>query len=575
LFRDNTVPLWWRVPKLEVHFIDENEVSIDVSNYLVNWPHEQDNRVFTMQMPLIATGSYKVSFEGNFGVSENTLPVRVKPGIVITEPLHDDFNDMALTKQNFLIAHKQWGGTGQVGGDVVLKNGGVVAQNVNMYPDFIDPLNNVNGVMRCSGNGSFYNGPIFGVDRLGNPAPDGRKTEVGACIATRDYTGPGRYRMRVRSPDTSGACLAFWTFHYEEAYPNDERYQEFKDFGDEGLHEQGSAEDGYYIVRNNEIDIEWPTSIKDQPDMEEVSHDTARLNTWQGELRTWELEPSDPDYFSEYTDDFDVWSPGVPLNDGEWHEVGFDWFVNDPNSPGNGKPANRVEFYVDGVHTRTTSTHVPTTPGRFWLGVWYPRAPGNRWAGRSASYITEHLDIDYFHFDPFLDNAADGVGETYPNDVWHKWEYTNFHPRVLGLPPNEYPQADPENKLIFDQHATLLGGNPPTHMYPYRLEWRQDKPQTNPNQNGEVRFDFPEHAGKRVTVTVTTVWLSGESGQTLRFIDFQGPNQTIPNAVGDWEVTFTLNGQGRFVIGQSNGTGGNNGYRYEGLMDIKLILDPI
>lgn len=567
-FNENVIPRYYEQPYLNLEIQAEGSNTWqDISSSLVNWPHEQDNRRCIYTLPDVPDGQYFIRYKTNYGVS-NTLPVRIKGDISRKTELYSDFSDLIEMRENWLVAHKQWGGTGVVGNQTALLNGGVVRENVEVYPDYSDVANAVKGVLRLRGHGTYYDGDVIGVDRIGHPAPDGRKTEVGSALVTREYLGPGSFRCKLRSPYRKGAATALWTFHYEEIYENDPRWQSFLD---EGLHAQGNEDDGYYIVRNHEIDIEYPTALKDAVDMEDVSADKARLNTWEGELRTWDLPESDPNYFSEYTDFFEKWVDEA-LSDGKWHEIRFDWHTGEQNPPA-GKPAKRVDFYVDGVLKWTNTTHIPDIPGRLWIALWYPRAPGNRWAGHSADYIYDSIDVDYFHYIPFPDEPVRQLGETYPADVWRDWKWENFFSGFYNELPPPYELPKPyDDDMPKDADGTWLptsylaaGKNPPQYITPYRLEWRNDR-KLQGSGNGEFQFlNLVQGARYKMTIKVarTTTQAAG-----LQLVTFEPGNDVIdiPMFEGDtYELTFIAQSQQRVSL-RRNTT--NN--KYEGLTDIRL-----
>jgi beta-glucanase (GH16 family) len=165
-----------------------------------------------------------------------------------------------------------------------------------------------------------------------------------------------------------------------------------------GLGVEGSAYDGYYIVRNHEIDIETPTALAATPDV--ISYRNARLNTWVGETG------------GNFTDPFD--DLGAVMNDGQFHTFRFDWHTGDSNQ------VKRVEFYIDDVPKQTNYTDVPTIAGRFWLGLWFPS-----WAGNPA-FDVDGLLIDWVRIAPFHESGDQTVPETYPNDGW-------WHPTAMSL----------------------------------------------------------------------------------------------------------------------------------------------
>lgn len=345
---------------------------------------------------------YWISYEGNFGRS-NKLPVRLTPKTQRETSLFCDFDDPVAIDDIFMIPQKQWGGD----------NGGISAENVKMYPNYLSATET--GVLRLYGNGSLYTGPVNGVDTLGKETT--RKTEVGSAIATRDYLGAGSYRAKVRSSVENGVANGIWTFHFEEIKTSDLRYVDILSYGDTGLAPITDAQGKVTLVRNNEIDLQWP----------ETTQDNARMATWQG--------------VNEFNREVVKVIDGLGVfNDGLFHEVGFDWHINDltPSiNPATGLPraAKRVDFYVDNVLVYSSENYVPNIAGRLWIGLWYPREEGNTWAGANAAYQQDSMDIDWFSFTPFAETGTLVVGESYPNDIFKSFERFNFNLEVTDTLP--------------------------------------------------------------------------------------------------------------------------------------------
>lgn len=298
-------------------------------------------------------------------------------------PLRIDFtkDSPETIRAHLMAAHKGWGGA----------NGGVISENVVLTGQGC----------QLFARGDLYTGPLQGVDNKGRP--NGFNKRIGACLVTRGYFGPGRYRFLVRSTVNPGVCNAVWTFHYEEAYPGEPKFDEIKR---DGLHIQGGAEPR--LVRNHEIDIEYPTALKGDVDQEAVSFLNGRFNTWQGELTSADYDT--PGLWKEYTDT--ILTHGVQLNDGQLHEIGFDWHLG---------PSARVEFFIDGQLITTNTDNVPDIPGRLWLGVWFPSG-SVKWAGKGSAWDTDHMLVKSMTIEPF---ASEGVyqrniGESFPNDVYRE-----------------------------------------------------------------------------------------------------------------------------------------------------------
>jgi hypothetical protein len=313
--------------------------------------------------------------------------------------LNSDFTDRQAIEREWYVVHKQWGG----------ENGGVVKDNVLAYSQRQLGEGSALGIIELVGHGARYQGAVVGVDKKGYRLNSGQTTEVGAAIASKRRLGPGQYRARVKYPSHLGAASAMWTFHYEEFYQTTTDVKQWQALLNEGLHPQGSAQEGYYIVRNHEIDIEVPTALKLAT---EISYHNARLNNWIGEAR------------SEFTDAFVPWT-NAPLNDDQWHVIGFDWHTYDRN-PGVGQAAQRIDFYLDGKLIHSNTTHVPDIAARLWFGIWYPRAGTLPWAGALADYETDKFQIDWVTYQPYVAEPVRMIEETYPLDGLIGWNQFNF-----------------------------------------------------------------------------------------------------------------------------------------------------
>lgn len=325
---------------------------------------------------------------------------------------NDDFTDVSAYKINYLTLHKAWGGA----------NGGVVRENVL--------LDTGNHCLRLYANGDLYTGDVQGVDNMGEPkyhtdASDPQiglpwKNRVGGAVIFNEKTGYGSYRVTAKIPPLLGVASAFWTFFYNEIYPQDPRWNDFTI--DESLHQQGSEEDGYYCVRNHEIDIEFP-SHKAGGNVWDPSLANMKCNTWRGELQNWDVPITDPSYWEEYRDEL---APiGFNAGDSLSHIFRIDWH-ND-----------RVEFYVDSslkktiVNTSDGNT-IPDIPGHFTFGVWFPSSaltakpwlvdPSRGWAGgtkdtdggQKAMWTQQEMTVTNFSFTPFDEVGERLKGETYP-----------------------------------------------------------------------------------------------------------------------------------------------------------------
>ncbi|WP_169628009.1 LamG-like jellyroll fold domain-containing protein [Flavobacterium soli] len=198
----------------------------------------------------------------------------------------------------------------------------------------------------------------------------------------------------------------------------------FNDNG-EGMHQQGTLEDGFYTTRNHEIDIEIPSHL-DGGVLAQPSLENIKCNTWRGETQNWDVNIGDGKYWEEYRDN--LTPAGVNFGDGAYHKLRFDWYPD------------KVEFYVDDVLVQTnTNTQagktIPDIPGAFTFGMWFPSAPKpeepwlvnktKAWAGGIVDTQTDSMIADFdtvemrvksFKFNPFIEELANQriLAETYP-----------------------------------------------------------------------------------------------------------------------------------------------------------------
>lgn len=393
-------------PRVKFTSVDNPEFSFDI-------PAENDsgetNEAKSFVIPHgIPNGMYTtVVYVGDY--SSNPLYINVDKTPVYDKTYITDFKDVQNFKDNFYIFHKAWGGA----------NGGVVVENIELNGDGL----------RIYANGDLYSGNIQGVNRDGDPKfhthPNDPKlgqpwtNRVGGTIVFKHKTGFGSYRVKATIPTELGVCAAFWTFFYNEVYPGSAAWTEFLA---EGLHPQGNEIDGYYMTRNHEIDIEFPSHL-DGGILAEPSFNNMKCNTWRGELQNWDVPPSHPDYWEEYRDN--LTPTGIDMYAGGEHEFRFDWYED------------KVEFFIDGVLKRTNvntpkSNNLPTIAGHFTFGLWFPSSPmlnrpwlvrpDRAWAGgtidsdggRKAMFDRVHMDITEFSYIPFDNTNIVNTGETYP-----------------------------------------------------------------------------------------------------------------------------------------------------------------
>lgn len=199
---------------------------------------------------------------------------------------------------------------------------------------------------------------------------------------------------------------------------------------DEGLHEQGTVEDGFFTTRNHEIDIEFPSHLEGGT-LSSPSLSNMKCNTWRGELKNWNVPTADPTYWEEYRDN--LTAIGFNIADGDYHKLRFDWYPD------------RVEFYIDGILKRTNlntekGDTIPDIPGYFTFGVWFPSSPlaAKPWladplkswgggvvdtdGGMKADFDSIEMRVKSFRFTPFNEyiSLQRNLGETYPFGGYNK-----------------------------------------------------------------------------------------------------------------------------------------------------------
>ncbi|MEQ9460892.1 MAG: family 16 glycosylhydrolase [Phycisphaeraceae bacterium] len=264
----------------------------------------------------------------------------------------DGFNGSSINPGIWEIRLAQWGGTG--------RNGGVIPENVSI----------ANGIVSIDGNGDLYTGPKRGWNANGYREDHGRRS--GGAIRTREPQGPGRFEVRMKPVFEDGVTTAMWTFFYNF------------NGGD---------------VINHEIDIELLNRQTASPTG--FRSDYTTMNTWLGEI------PSQANL--QRVSIIDEEGDPAPQDLGGFHTYRFDWFA------GEGVANPRVEFYVDGVHHYTSREFIPTIPGRFTVGMWFPF----NWAGQ-PDFVTRTLEIDRVAITPLaniIPGDATGDGQVNLTDL--------------------------------------------------------------------------------------------------------------------------------------------------------------
>lgn len=213
------------------------------------------------------------------------------------------------------------------------------------------------GVLVLTGNGNYYNGPLKGVGQR----TDGTKT--GASLISKFIVGPGRYEIKMKPHPRLGTCSAMWTFAYD-SNSND---------------------------NNHEIDIEMSGDFTYRH-----IYNTSWLSDMGGGTREFYVTEVDP------------------VNDGDWHVFGFDWYED------------HIDYYIDGNFVQQGVAIIPYIQCRLWLGVWFPQG----WGG-DANFETDQMLVDWVKYIPFKDQKVKEFDPT-PNTYVGKADYPT-HPTSLPV----------------------------------------------------------------------------------------------------------------------------------------------
>ncbi|MDE7295704.1 MAG: glycoside hydrolase family 16 protein [Clostridia bacterium] len=211
------------------------------------------------------------------------------------------------------------------------------------------------GVLALTGNGNYYSGPLKGV----GSRTDGTKT--GAALISKFLVGPGRYEIKMKPHPRLGTCSALWTFAYDESNTDN----------------------------NHEIDIEMSGDF-----------------TYRHIYNTSWLSDSGTGVREYYITEVD------PVNDGNWHVFGFDWYED------------HIDYYIDGEFVQKGTAIIPYLQSRLWIGVWFPQG----WGGE-ANFETDQMLVDWVKYIPFKDQKITAYEPT-PNTYVGRADYPS-HPTAL------------------------------------------------------------------------------------------------------------------------------------------------
>ena len=278
--------------------------------------------------------------------------------------IFDDF-DNGIDSTNWWINYRSWA---NVNGR---KNGGVVSENVFYNSD--------EGTAILRSTGDYYAEKSIRTPKNAL-AEDGKRS--GGDLVSKFFTYPGRYEIRMKVSPRYGVCTTMWT------------YIEYGDYI--------SSLDGRH---NHEIDIELPYD----GNFKKISFGNY-IGGFEDTMHTSEKVLIDN-----------------PLNDGEYHTFGFDWYYNENTNH------KVINYYIDGQILSTINEYVPFYKTKVNIGVWIP---DSRLAGTPPRFDKAYCDIDYFKYIPFKNNHHEDA--TCP-DGKNPYEFKT------GAPLSEYPTESTPN----------------------------------------------------------------------------------------------------------------------------------
>ena len=314
-------------------------------------------------------------------------PTLDSPPTPALEVFHDDFSSGTLDPGRWLVSSKAWGGD----------NGGVAPQNVTLVEDFDEGRPII--ALRLEAHGDHYDGPLV---------HNGRRTRVGAAIATRDYYASGRYEVRARIAPEYGTCTAFWPFHYIDHQMGEPEY----------WHEPNPR-------RNTEIDWEFPTDLAGA-DTGNFSFTKARTNSWGGQFGGEGGEHKGRKLLRD--EDGALLDLATEALDGRYHTFTIEWRSGSDlgDESITRSEVGSVRWLIDGRLVDELQDvpfgqgNVPFRAARFWLGTWFPAAGyGDRvgWTGDPEFGITA-AHVAWVRITPFGNARDRWVDETVPNLAW-------------------------------------------------------------------------------------------------------------------------------------------------------------
>ena len=210
-------------------------------------------------------------------------------------------------------------------------------------PDVVAAAGGTGGIVVIRSNGDFA-------------AEEGQKRQGGGIVTKRLF-GPGLYETRVKVVPRVGQCSAMWTYYNNWAPTLEKR-------------------------RYSEIDIELPHG----GDYRRWSGTTYQ-NYLDGERKTARSE---------------VIESSVPLNDGKWHTLAFEWRTDKAHGD------EAVVWYQDGKEVLRIEEAVPHFTATFWVASLFQDAIA--WLG-DPQFERAYMYVDWVRISEYDDPVGPGSAE--------------------------------------------------------------------------------------------------------------------------------------------------------------------
>lgn len=239
--------------------------------------------------PKLNSGTYKIVLQSYSQYTSNTSFTNMDGIIVQTQKeqvtntgyvidFEQDFDSAVNAfRSKFYTKHGNWGGyNGGVNSNLVYASRAEKSLILEAHGDYYPESGQVWGVGKeawVTEAGKQYTG--YGENMYYYAENDARKgttpfkQRVGCTLRTVDYFAYGKYTVRMAIPelkagqDNWGLCPALWFFHYQEFGEGSTGYNKWMSSTNPVgriYNKEGDAENGFYCVVNNEIDMELPSN---------------------------------------------------------------------------------------------------------------------------------------------------------------------------------------------------------------------------------------------------------------------------------------------------------------------------